>query len=63
MARLRAGLTLRSVEAATGISNAYVSQMENDLISEPSPFMLKKLSNVYRVSYRALFDAVGYPRP
>ncbi len=62
-ARLRAGLTLREVEAAAGISNAYISQMESGYICEPSPFVLKKLSKVYRFSYRKLFDAVGYPRP
>lgn len=61
--RLRANLTLRQVEAKTGISNAYVCQMESGIIREPSPFALKKLSLAYRVSYRKLFDAVGYPRP
>jgi transcriptional regulator with XRE-family HTH domain len=62
-ARLHAGLTVRAVEKLTGISNAYVSQMESGYIAEPSPHLLKKLSKAYRVPYGKLFDAAGYPRP
>jgi len=62
-ARLGAALTLRETEARTGVSNAYLCQIENGFIREPSPFVLKKLSRAYRVSYSRLFDAVGYPRP
>ena len=36
--------TLRGVEEATGISNAYLSQLENGRIAKPSPNILYKLS-------------------
>ena len=62
-ARKRSGLTLRSVEAKTGISNAYLSQLENDKIKEPSPLVLHKLSQLYRISYAATLQAAGYPLP
>ena len=37
MARELRKLSLREVEEATGISNAYLSQLENDKIKKPSP--------------------------
>jgi hypothetical protein len=47
LARLRkaAGLSLRQVEEATGqeVSNAYLSQLENNKISKPSPNILHAL--------------------
>lgn len=62
-ARKRAGLTLRTVEARTGISNAYLSQLENGRIKEPSPLVLHKLSQLYQISYAAALQAAGYPLP
>lgn len=60
--RLRAasGLTLRTVETQTGISNAYLSQLETGKAENPSPAMLKKLADLYRVSYEALMQHAGY---
>jgi transcriptional regulator with XRE-family HTH domain len=57
------GLSLRAVEAETGISNAYLSQLETGKIREPSPAHLYKLSEVYGVSYAMLFEHAGYPVP
>ena len=37
-------LALRSVEEMTGISNAYLSQIENDKIKKPSADILHKLA-------------------
>ena len=54
-------MTLRSVEERTGISNAYLSQLENGKISNPSPRVLHKLAAVYRLSYNRLMDLAGYP--
>jgi len=34
------GLTLRAVEQATGISNAYLSQLETGKIDRPKPELL-----------------------
>lgn len=53
-------LSLREVEKATGISNPYLSQLENDKINKPSPFFLHKLANLYEISYELLMEAAGY---
>jgi len=57
------GLTLRAAESSTGISNAYLSQLEGDKIKQPSPVILHKLSDLYEVSYTALLRLAGYPVP
>jgi transcriptional regulator with XRE-family HTH domain len=53
-------LSLRAVEEVTGISNPYLSQLENDKINKPSPFFLHKLANLYEISYELLMEAAGY---
>ena len=64
LARLRtaAGLTLRQVEEATNkeVSNAYLSQLENDNIKKPSPNILHVLARVYSTSYEDLMQRAGY---
>jgi transcriptional regulator with XRE-family HTH domain len=64
LARLRkaAGLSLRQVEEATGqeVSNAYLSQLENNKISKPSPNILHALAGVYAASYEDLMKRAGY---
>ena len=55
------GLTLRDVEKKTTISNAYLSQLENHKITQPSPTILKQLSKVYGTSYPRLMEVAGYP--
>lgn len=52
-------LTLRQVEEATGISNAYLSQLENDKIKKPSANVLYKLSNIYGINMNDLLATVG----
>jgi HTH-type transcriptional regulator, competence development regulator len=53
-------LSLREVEEATGISNAYLSQLENDKIKKPSPHFLHKLANLYGIGYELLMASAGY---
>ncbi len=53
-------LSLRDVEQGTGISNAYLSQLENDKIRKPSPHFLHKLGKLYGVEYELLMEAAGY---
>jgi transcriptional regulator with XRE-family HTH domain len=53
-------LSLREVEAATGISNAYLSQLENNKIKKPSPHFLHKLAALYGIGYELLMEQVGY---
>jgi transcriptional regulator with XRE-family HTH domain len=64
LARLRtaAGLSLRQVEEATEkeVSNAYLSQLENNKIAKPSPNILHALARVYNASYEDLMNRAGY---
>lgn len=59
--REESSLTLRKVEEITDISNAYLSQLENNKITKPSPTILKKLSQAYETSYHRLMTTAGYP--
>jgi len=59
--REKLSFTLRNVEEKTGISNAYISQLENNKIANPSPKILHKLAELYEISYSKLLDLVGYP--
>jgi transcriptional regulator with XRE-family HTH domain len=52
-------LTLRQVEEAIGISNAYLSQLENDKIKKPSANVLYKLANLYKIELNSLLAAAG----
>jgi transcriptional regulator with XRE-family HTH domain len=52
-------LTLRQVEEATGISNAYLSQLENDKIKKPSAIVLYKLASIYNIELDTLLIAAG----
>jgi transcriptional regulator with XRE-family HTH domain len=54
------GLKLRQVEEKSGISNGYLTQLENNKIKEPSPNILHKLADVYNVPYSKLMRAAGY---
>jgi transcriptional regulator with XRE-family HTH domain len=62
-ARKNSQLTLRAVQERIGISNAYLSQLENDKIASPSPNTLFQLSKLYQVSYDHLMLLAGYPSP
>src|ERR1043166_9811260 len=57
------GLTLRAVEEATGISNAYLSQVEGGKIKNPSPVDLRKLCELYDLEYALAMEYAGYPLP
>lgn len=52
-------LTLRQVEEATGISNAYLSQLENSKIKKPSASVLYKLATLYNVPLDGLLGSAG----
>ena len=53
-------LSLREVETATGISNPYLSQLENDKIQKPSPQFLGKLAALYELDFQIVMEAAGY---
>jgi transcriptional regulator with XRE-family HTH domain len=52
--------TLRDVEEAAGVSNAYVSQLEQGKITKPSPHILHKLATFYQIPYESLMEKAGY---
>src|SRR5689334_17977022 len=56
-------LSLREVETATGISNPYLSQLENDKIQKPSPQFLGKLAALYELDFQLVMEAAGYVAP
>lgn len=62
-AREQKQLSLRAVQKAIGVSNAYLSQIESGKIKQPSPTILHKLSELYEVSYEEITKLAGYPVP
>jgi len=54
------GLSLRAVETATGISNAYLSQIETGKVEKPAPNILYKLAELYGTSYDDLMSLAGH---
>lgn len=58
-------LTLREVEKATDneVSNAYLSQLETNKITKPSPNVLHALAMVYVIPYETLMEKAGYLSP
>ena len=62
-ARDAQNLSLREVEKQTGVSNAYISQLESGKMAQPSPTILHKLCQLYEVSYGEAFQLAGHPVP
>jgi len=68
--RQATGLSLREVEEASGVSNAYVSQLETGKITKPSPDILHRLSEGYSArlpknatiacSFHRMMELAGY---
>jgi transcriptional regulator with XRE-family HTH domain len=61
--REQRALTLRALSEGTGISNAYLNQLEHDKVREPSPNILAKLADFYEVPYARLMELAGYAAP
>ena len=55
-------LSLRAVEERTRkqVSNAYLSQIENNQIQQPSPNILNALADLYTISLESLMEKAGY---
>lgn len=55
-------MSLRQVEEASGkdVSNAYLSQIETGKILQPSPTILNRLAEVYKIEYITLMELAGY---
>ncbi len=53
-------LSLREVERDSGVSNAYIAQIERGDRPAPSPDILRKLAPVYNVTVQLLLEKAGY---
>ena len=53
-------LSAREVAEQSGVSNAYIIQIEKGDRRPPKPEILKKLAPVYKVTIRELFLKAGY---
>lgn len=62
-ARKAVGWSLRQAEEASGVSNAYISQIENGTMPKPSPGVLLKLANAFKLPYQQLMELAGHLRP
>jgi HTH-type transcriptional regulator, competence development regulator len=54
------GYTIRELSDRSGVSAAYISQMENGSRGIPSPEVLMKLSEGLNTSYEELMEIAGY---
>lgn len=59
-ARERAGLSLRNLEAITGISRPMLNRLEHDQIDNPGPDVLLRLAEALELDSDDLFAFVGY---
>ena len=59
-ARIKKGVSLREVQAQTGISNAYISQIETGKVKNIAPLFLKRLGRYYNIPIQELFILAGY---
>ena len=54
------GLSLKQVERAAQVSNAYLSQIERGIRKPPHPDILKRLARTYGIPVGELLEAAGY---
>jgi transcriptional regulator with XRE-family HTH domain len=53
-------MSLRDAERVSGVSNAYISQIESGTKPPPHPDILKKLAKAYNVTVRELYMRAGF---
>jgi len=58
--KLRGSYSIRYVAEKTGISNAYLSQLESGKRDNPHPDILKKLAKFYNIPVLELLKNAGY---
>lgn len=54
--------SIREAEKLSGVSNAYISQIETGKILKPSPDVLNRLAEAYHASYEKLMELAGHIR-
>lgn len=58
--RLELNMSMEDVTKHTGITDSRLNRLEHGKLKEPSPFMLKKLSELYHISLIDLYKRIGY---
>jgi HTH-type transcriptional regulator, competence development regulator len=58
--REKAQLSLRQIEMLTGVSNAYLSQIELGRVGPPSPRIVERLASALGIPYLELLSAAGH---
>lgn len=58
--RLRGKISMRQVAKSTGLSNAYLSQLESGKRDNPHPEVLKELAAFFNVPMIEMLKAAGY---
>ncbi|WP_134702716.1 helix-turn-helix domain-containing protein [Ammoniphilus sp. YIM 78166] len=53
-------LSIRKVERLSGVSNAYISQIETGNRGIPSPEVLRKIAEPLGITYEELLEKAGY---
>lgn len=53
-------MSLREAEDASGVSNAYINQIETGRIKSPSPAILQKIATGYKAPYQHLMELAGH---
>jgi transcriptional regulator with XRE-family HTH domain len=59
-AREKRGWSLREVERRTEIHNAHLSQIENNIITQPELAVLWELGSLYGLEFERLVGLAGY---
>lgn len=54
------GFSIRQLEMYSGVSNAYISQLECGERGIPSPDIIRKLADALKFNYQDLMIAAGY---
>ena len=58
--RVKLSLSLNDVYEQTGITSTRLNRIELDRVNEPSPEVLKKLADLYRIDLIYLYKMAGY---
>ena len=58
--RKQMGLTLQSLAKLSGVSQTYLTNIENGKRGIPSPEILNKLADPLEISYKELMEKAGY---